>query len=857
MINKKKKIIRKTIKDTLKNIKKDDVNYNKFDNIISRANDIYFICSYFYNAYLKKLHEMNGLLPITDSNFFRMCFKAISKKSNGPKPKGNNSELLTKLEKFFDEEFVYIIADKTHSKKYISEHIEEYKYDAVNLSYIIDVFREEMEISMKNNIILNFFKYVHQYVNQHFIKKTVKYLTKQQYKSLSKIEQIKYNNERTKENTLIKEIKSEILKVKNDLCDNNNPLTSHSKYHSWINENKKIIFPIREKESLTYEEDIHINCYKYLKHMMLMNSVLEKNEMKMFSSTPLRTEIYDKYVTFNYSSLKDIFGKVNSNLTDKEIWNKYFKINEKKYNLKNYSFNFQISTDGFAVSLNFIRNDQIPLKQKKSENMLKKCLLTKHKQTTQTLKEIEEDKKLKIKKEKQLSINKMEEQKKYKKNQQIIFKTLPKEEQEKIRLTQKLKKNQFEYIEDALKNPILREELKKAFEEGKIKVVDPGCRAPMTILGKGKLINKTGKKRKGKIFYTYTSGARINATKRLKYNKLIENKKKKVNIYHLSGRTLKDLENELSFFNSKTMKLDKFFEYCKKKLVLRKFISETNFEQIHIPKEIKIPQKINKNKVSKSNKNKIPQKINKNKVSKSNKIKEDCEYKVNTNLIMEELNKINNEILQKIDKDIINNINSVIIMKEQNDIEKENKKNGEKYNKYIRKLKWFGYINKQRHEEKLLNELEKIYGKDAIFAFGDWSSSMSIKRISMPNMGMKRLLEKRFKVYLLDEYKTSKCCWKTKKEPGEKEKTHVEIKKTEEKEGIKYESVRKIHSLLTFKMSEKEYGIINRDYNATQNMYTIIESLVTIGARPIEFTRTKKIVTKKPIKVNKKVVTNL
>jgi len=113
---------------------------------------------------------------------------------------------------------------------------------------------------------------------------------------------------------------------------------------------------------------------------------------------------------------------------------------------------------------------------------------------------------------------------------------------------------------------------------------------------------------------------------------------------------------------------------------------------------------------------------------------------------------------------------------------------------------------------------------------------------------MKKLLSKKFKVYLLDEFNTSKLCWKTKKE-GNK----LKITNTYEKNGKKYESKREIHSLLTFKMSKKEEGIINRDLNATKNMYAIVKSLVKTGKRQDHFSRkkddskkgTKKVVTVK------------
>ena len=167
----------------------------------------------------------------------------------------------------------------------------------------------------------------------------------------------------------------------------------------------------------------------------------------------------------------------------------------------------------------------------------------------------------------------------------------------------------------------------------------------------------------------------------------------------------------------------------------------------------------------------------------------------------------------------------------ENDLQLDKFLGMEKYNKYLQKIKWFRYINKQRHESKLLDELEEIYGKDAIFMFGDWSGKNSIKRISMPNMGMKKLLAKRFEVLLINEFNTSKLYWKT-----EEETKNLKITKTyKKKDGTVCTIEREIYSLLTFQMSKLKLGIINRDYNATKNMYKIIKSIITTGKRPKNF----------------------
>ena len=114
--------------------------------------------------------------------------------------------------------------------------------------------------------------------------------------------------------------------------------------------------------------------------------------------------------------------------------------------------------------------------------------------------------------------------------------------------------------------------------------------------------------------------------------------------------------------------------------------------------------------------------------------------------------------------------------------------NEEKYNNYLKKLKWFSYINKQKHEDNLINKLKNTYGKNAIFVLGDWCNKGKLSFISTPNLGIKRKLKEHFKVYHIDEFKTSKMHHKYKIE-CDNLNLHINGR------------LRKLHSIVTFKMS--------------------------------------------------------
>lgn len=91
---------------------------------------------------------------------------------------------------------------------------------------------------------------------------------------------------------------------------------------------------------------------------------------------------------------------------------------------------------------------------------------------------------------------------------------------------------------------------------------------------------------------------------------------------------------------------------------------------------------------------------------------------------------------------------------------------------------------------------------------GDWSSSNMKHVISTPNKRVKELLSRSFKVYLIDEFRTS-CLHNGTKQKGD---NLMYVDKTGK--------WRKLHSVLTFQLL-KGMGCINRDRNACLNMLNL------------------------------------
>jgi hypothetical protein len=146
--------------------------------------------------------------------------------------------------------------------------------------------------------------------------------------------------------------------------------------------------------------------------------------------------------------------------------------------------------------------------------------------------------------------------------------------------------------------------------------------------------------------------------------------------------------------------------------------------------------------------------------------------------------------------------------------------------KKFRQYKWYGFINRKRAEDNMLNLIEKRYGKDTKIIMGDWCISKQMRNfISTPNIGIKRKLKERFDVYNIDEFRTS-CLYHKTEDKGDN--LYLPDKK---------ERLRKLHSVLTFKMENSRRGCINRDYNGCINMRKLFHSYMKDGTRPLRYQR--------------------
>ena len=161
---------------------------------------------------------------------------------------------------------------------------------------------------------------------------------------------------------------------------------------------------------------------------------------------------------------------------------------------------------------------------------------------------------------------------------------------------------------------------------------------------------------------------------------------------------------------------------------------------------------------------------------------------------------------------------------------KINKKIIKEYDEEIfKKYKWYSYINEQKSDTKIVNKIKETFGNNIVIIMGDWSIGKQMRNyISTPNIGLKRMLSKYYKIYDVDEYRSSCICYKN--------KTRCDNLKIKDKEG----NNKKMHQILTYKMENERIGCINRDKNGVNGIKEITEGIIKEGKRPEIYSRNRK-----------------
>ena len=308
-----------TIKTSLKSIIK---NYNEIqpeiNKLVIKCNDIVIQTYQFIRLYLLSKYHNNQSLPIINEKFILYCIKIQGIRDNRGK-KAKDTDLLDELENFYNKEFQPLIQKE--------------KYNLKNLSFLLPYLAIQINTCLETNI------------KEHYLQHLLRFI-----------------NITTKDLTDDKSIK---FKLKNAIL---NKKEIPEEFVEWYNQHKSSITPTEIKKSIYY--DIKAYPHKFIPCLFYMNNILDQKEAKLFQSIPLRNNIVPKYITIDTACLINLFatkgnkGKLLTKLKESKdiIWSQVFRLNKKIFKNKEYTFNYQIQTDGIGVSLSFIRNDLVDKK---------------------------------------------------------------------------------------------------------------------------------------------------------------------------------------------------------------------------------------------------------------------------------------------------------------------------------------------------------------------------------------------------------------------------------------------------------------------------------------------------------------
>jgi len=310
-----------TIKTTLKSVLH---NHNDVQpvitNLVFEMNDLMIHSYQFIRLYVLKCYNNKQPLPEINEKFILYCIKVLGEKTNTGRPEKDTSMLET-LQEFYDKEYQPLLNHEKTSLKHKSN--------------MLPYLATQLHTSLSNNTQERFI--------QHFLRFINKTTTK------------------------ITEDKAVLFKFKKQLLECNEE--TDMMFDDWKTTHLPNILHVNIKKSVHY--DVKVNPFDYLKGMLYMNTVLEKEEHKLFQPLPLRNNIIPKHIILDTACIVNLFsleGKTKSELfkaikeNQHDVWNNLLNLQHKTFKRKHYQFHYQIQTDGISCSLLFIRKD---LKDKK------------------------------------------------------------------------------------------------------------------------------------------------------------------------------------------------------------------------------------------------------------------------------------------------------------------------------------------------------------------------------------------------------------------------------------------------------------------------------------------------------------
>ena len=331
-----------TIKCPLKTVlKKHHLIQPIIEQTVIEMNQIVILGYQFINLYLIEKFSIDKELPSVNRKWILDVLKTICSRTTkgGRNKKAARAAQIEELDQFYENNFKNLTGMEKPSSNY--------------KSHIFETCATQMLTCIETNISTHYIKYLSKYINCLFKKPEEK-----------RIREETKDTEKRKEH--YKHLNKEIRDLKTDLI-NGTKEHSDPKYHKWIDDNKRFLYPEKVTENLAY--DVKAHTFSYLKHAFYINKQLEQMGERPYQVIPQRNTMTPQHITLETSMIVDIIGssydifsysteEMNNVVKHQDhIWGQVLKLEKNSiFKNKKYTFHNQIKTDGWDCCLLFIKN---------------------------------------------------------------------------------------------------------------------------------------------------------------------------------------------------------------------------------------------------------------------------------------------------------------------------------------------------------------------------------------------------------------------------------------------------------------------------------------------------------------------
>lgn len=343
----------KSVKVPLKLIVKNEAVLQSIESNVFRMNQIVIHSYQFLKLYCIDQFAKTNLVPCIDYKFIMLIMKTVSVSNNERGKYGSETQILKdRLDDFYLETY-QPLTGKSEQPVY------------TGLIQMLDYEAKSMVTCLSNHIMLNFSTLLNRYINIIFDKQRI-------------VDKIKSTCDKSDKKIQINQINTQIRKVKNDIINHENK--SDPIYRDTIDRVRKNVLIVDSDDKKVKSFNLiavsdplsllpglirmSVEGEKIMASRTLKKPKLERKLFNIINCFPQRSNIVPKHCTFDSPLIVNTLmteNKRHYSLNIKkyydEIWDMFFRTGGSMFRKSGYTFDHQITTDGVACTLLFIRND--------------------------------------------------------------------------------------------------------------------------------------------------------------------------------------------------------------------------------------------------------------------------------------------------------------------------------------------------------------------------------------------------------------------------------------------------------------------------------------------------------------------